>query len=159
MAKDSTRVAVFIDWQNVYKAAREAFGLGQLPNERGNFSPFKLARVLAAGHGRGSAGELLRVEVHRGLPSSSRDPVGYGANRRQATAWVKEGGSVVVPRQARASLLAASARPARRALKPWSGGAMRWASSALRQPSRASLKSLSARSSPLVLLVVFIWAS
>ncbi len=78
MAERSTRVAVFIDWQNVYKAAREAFGLGQLPNERGNFSPFKLARVLAAGHGRGSAGELLRVEVHRGLPSSSRDPVGYG---------------------------------------------------------------------------------
>ncbi len=98
MAEGSTRVAVFIDWQNVYKAAREAFGLGQLPNERGNFSPFKLARVLAAGHGRGSAGELLRVEVHRGLPSSSRDPVGYGANRRQATAWVKEGGSIVVPR-------------------------------------------------------------
>jgi hypothetical protein len=98
MAERSTRVAVFIDWQNVYKAAREAFGLGQLPNERGNFSPFKLARVLAAGHGRGSAGELLRVEVHRGLPSSSRDPVGYGANRRQATAWVKEGGSIVVPR-------------------------------------------------------------
>jgi hypothetical protein len=98
MAESSTRVAVFIDWQNVYKAAREAFGLGQLPNERGNFSPFKLARILAAGHGRGSAGELLRVEVHRGLPSSSRDPVGYGANRRQATAWVKEGGSIVVPR-------------------------------------------------------------
>jgi hypothetical protein len=37
MAERSTRVAVFIDWQNVYKAAREAFGLGQLPNERGNF--------------------------------------------------------------------------------------------------------------------------
>lgn len=98
MAEGSTRVAVFIDWQNVYKAACEAFGLGQLPNERGNFSPFKLARVLATGRGRGSAGDLLRVEVHRGLPSSSRDPVGYGANRRQATAWVKEGGSIVVPR-------------------------------------------------------------
>jgi len=92
------KVAVFIDWQNVYKTAREAFGLGALPNEHGNFSPFKLARILAAGNGRGTAAELERVEIHRGLPSSSRDPVGYGANRRQATAWVREGGDVVKPR-------------------------------------------------------------
>jgi len=98
MAGSPTRIAVFIDWQNAYKAAREAFGLRSLPNERGNFSPFKLARILAAGHGRGDAATLVRVEVHRGLPSSARDPVGYGANRRQAAAWIKEGGSIVVPR-------------------------------------------------------------
>ncbi len=89
MAERSTRVAVFVDWQNVYKTAREAFGLQDAPNERGNFSPFKLARILAAGNGRGTVGVLLRVEVHRGLPSSSKDPVGYGANRRPATAWDK----------------------------------------------------------------------
>ena len=97
-AGSQTRIAVFIDWQNVYKAAREAFGLLGQPNERGNFSPFKLARILAAGHGRGDTATLMRVEVHRGLPSSARDPVGYGANRRQAAAWIKEGDSVVVPR-------------------------------------------------------------
>ena len=74
MAGSPTRIAVFIDWQNAYKAAREAFGLRSLPNERGNFSPFKLARILAAGHGRGDAATLVRVEVHRGLPSSARDP-------------------------------------------------------------------------------------
>jgi len=98
MTGGSPRVAVFIDWQNVYKTAREAFELRAEPNERGNFSPLKLARILAAGNARGAAAELVRVEVHRGLPSSSRDRVGYGANRRQATAWVREGGSVVVPR-------------------------------------------------------------
>jgi NYN domain len=98
MAGSPTRIAVFIDWQNAYKAAREAFGLRGLPNERGNFSPFKLARILAAGHGRSDIATRVRVEVHRGLPSSSRDPVGYGANRRQAAAWIKEGGSVVVAR-------------------------------------------------------------
>jgi hypothetical protein len=98
MAGSPTRIAVFIDWQNAYKAAREAFGLQAQPNERGNFSPFKLARILAAGHGRGEVGTLVRVEVHRGLPSSARDPVGYGANRRQAAAWIREGGSIVVPR-------------------------------------------------------------
>jgi uncharacterized LabA/DUF88 family protein len=93
------RVAVFIDWQNAYKAAREAFGLHQLPNERGNFSPYQLGRILAAGNQRGSAnGELVRVEIHRGLPSSSRDATGYGANRRQSAAWVKENPDVVIPR-------------------------------------------------------------
>lgn len=98
MAGSRTRIAVFIDWQNAYKAAREAFGLQAQPNERGNFSPFKLARILAAGNGRGEATTLVRVEIHRGLPSSARDRVGYGANRRQAAAWIKEGGSIVVPR-------------------------------------------------------------
>lgn len=63
-------------------------------NERGNFSPFKLARILAAGHGRGDAATLVRVEVHRGLPSSARDPVGCARQRR----GIKEGGSIVVPR-------------------------------------------------------------
>jgi hypothetical protein len=89
------RVAVFFDWQNVYMTAREAFGLYNEPNERGNFSPFKLARILAAGHDRGQAADLTRIEIHRGLPSSSRDSVGYGANRRQATAWAKESDLVV----------------------------------------------------------------
>lgn len=98
MAGQSPRVAVFIDWQNVYKTAREAFGLQALPNERGNFSPFRLARILAAGNGRGKSAGLTRVEIHRGLPSSSRDPTGFGANRRQATAWKREGGEIVVSR-------------------------------------------------------------
>jgi hypothetical protein len=98
MAGGSPKVAVFIDWQNVYKTAREAFGLEALPNERGNFSPFQLARILAAGNGRGADVELMRVEIHRGLPNSSRDPTGFGANRRQATAWKREGGDVIVPR-------------------------------------------------------------
>ncbi len=98
MPARSPEVAVFIDWQNVYKAAREAFGLESLPNERGNFSPFQLARILAAGNQRGGAAKLVLVEVHRGLPSSARDPVGFGANRRQAAAWEREGGGTVVAR-------------------------------------------------------------
>lgn len=98
-----SRVAVFIDWQNVYKAAREAFGYATFgdatwPNEFGNFSPYQLARVLAGGRGRGPSAQLLRVEVHRGLPSSSRDPIGFAANRRQSEAWMRENREVVIPR-------------------------------------------------------------
>jgi len=93
-----TRVAVFIDWQNAYKSARYAFYLGALPNERGNFSPYCLSRILAAGNDRGGSGELVRVEVHRGLPSNKRDAVGYAANRRQAASWMQENREVVIPR-------------------------------------------------------------
>lgn len=91
------KVAVFIDWQNVYKTAREAFGMEDMPSEHGNFSPFKLARLLALGNGRAKTGELVCVEIHRGLPSQKHDPTGYAANRRQAAAWRKES-SLVVPK-------------------------------------------------------------
>jgi hypothetical protein len=41
-------VAVFMDWQNVYKEARRAFDLEGEPTERGVFSPLAPARILAA---------------------------------------------------------------------------------------------------------------
>lgn len=93
------KVAVFIDWQNAYKTAREAFGMWEFPNEHGNFSPYRLARLLTAANGRGVAGaELVRVEIHRGLPSQKYDRTGYAANRRQAAAWIAENPAVVRPR-------------------------------------------------------------
>jgi hypothetical protein len=98
MNADAIKVAVFIDWQNTYKTAREAFGWRDFPNEYGNYSPYQLARVLTAGNGRGADAELVRANVHRGLPSQKYDPKGYAANRRQAAAWVKEAPEVVVPR-------------------------------------------------------------
>lgn len=91
-------VAVFIDWQNTYKTAREAFGWRDFPNEYGNYSPYQLARILAAGNGRAAAGQLVRVNVHRGLPSPKHDREGYAANRRQSAAWMKENPSLVIPR-------------------------------------------------------------
>jgi uncharacterized LabA/DUF88 family protein len=82
-----SRVAVFYDWQNCYQQARVAFGLKQEPNERGVFDPFELARILAFGNRRGDDGDLVRVEIHRGLPSSGRDPRGNSAVLRQRDAW------------------------------------------------------------------------
>ncbi len=93
-----SRVAVFIDWQNVYKAARRAFGLERMPSKHGNFSPYRLACLLAVAHGCEDERELVRVEIHRGVPSQKHDPRGYGANRRQAAAWRAENPEVVVPR-------------------------------------------------------------
>jgi uncharacterized LabA/DUF88 family protein len=98
MGAERVSVAVFIDWQNTYKTAREAFGWSSYPNEYGNYSPYQLARIFAAGNGRGAKGELVRLNIHRGLPSQRHDQPGYAANRRQAAAWMKENPDVVIPR-------------------------------------------------------------
>lgn len=92
------RVAVFIDWQNAYRRAREAFGMDGMPIGHGNFSPYRLGCLLAAANGRGAAGDLVCVEIHRGLPSQKHDRIGYTANRRQEAAWKAENPRVVVPR-------------------------------------------------------------
>jgi len=91
-------VSVYIDWQNVYNGARRAFGLTEAVSEEGQISPYRVAQVLAAANGRGADGKLVRVEIHRGLPSASKDPVGYGANRRHSAAWMRENQEVVIPR-------------------------------------------------------------
>ncbi len=98
MSAGAVNVAVFIDWQNTYETAREAFGWKDYPSEYGNYSPYHLARILAAGNKRGAEGLLVRLSIHRGLPSQKYDHVGYAANRRQAAAWVKENPKVVIPR-------------------------------------------------------------
>lgn len=91
-------VAVFIDWQNVYREARRAFDLDGEPSERGVFSPLALAQVLAAGNKRGSDGKLKKVEIHRGLPNPNNNPKGHGAAERQRQAWLAEDPLLVVPR-------------------------------------------------------------
>jgi len=80
-------VAVFVDWQNVYRAARDAFELRQAPPARGNFDPLAIARFLTAGNRRGNAGRLVRLEIHRGLPPPNTNPKGHGAAIRQKAAW------------------------------------------------------------------------
>jgi hypothetical protein len=91
------KVAVFIDWQNTYRGARRTFGLDALGSERGNYSPYLLGEVIARGNGRGHHADLVRVDVHRGLPSRRRDPAGHAAARRQSAAWVREAPRIVVP--------------------------------------------------------------
>ena len=93
-----TQIALFIDWQNAYKSAREAFGWRDWPNEYGNFSPYALGRLLAPANERGGDAELARVFVYRGLPSNRHDPEGYAANRRQSAAWMAEDPEIVIPK-------------------------------------------------------------
>lgn len=96
MAKVS--VAVFMDWQNVYGAARDAFELKQAPPARGNFNPLEAARYLAAGNKRGTDGKLVLLEIHRGSPDPNTHSKAHGAAERQRLAWIALDPEIVSPR-------------------------------------------------------------
>lgn len=82
-----TRVVVFVDYQNAYRAARRAFhdDLGS-PAPLGQFHPDRLGEHIAAS-GRHSGRVLDHVRVYRGMPDPSLDNKGYGAARRQVAVW------------------------------------------------------------------------
>jgi uncharacterized LabA/DUF88 family protein len=89
----SERAVVFIDWQNVYKGARDAFHRGQGSGRLGNVDPLRLAQRLMQATPR--TRELVDVRVYRGRPDPSRDPYGFTANQRQQIAWERAGITVV----------------------------------------------------------------
>jgi hypothetical protein len=88
------RVVVFLDWQNVYKGARNLFHLDRGPVQLGNIHPMRLGARLAEGR-PGHARELKQVRIYRGQPDSTRDPKSYAANRRQQVAWERAGAKVI----------------------------------------------------------------
>lgn len=86
-------VVVFIDWQNVYMGARDAFGFHERPQAVGNVDPFHLARFLAAAPDRsGQARELAEARIYRGQPKQQYDEVSYRAYWAQRATWEKSGG-------------------------------------------------------------------
>jgi uncharacterized LabA/DUF88 family protein len=87
------RVAVFLDYQNVYMAARSAFFTPWAPHVDGQAHPRRLALKLK-GVGDNDR-ELVAVRVYRGQPSSKHDPKGYGASDRQMALWRQQ--ALVVP--------------------------------------------------------------
>jgi uncharacterized LabA/DUF88 family protein len=94
-----TRVAVFIDYQNCYGAARKAFHPGRAPLRCGNFAPERMAHVLA--RKRWSSYRLTYVGVYSGVADSHRDPLTAAARSRQIAAWQRSGEVTVVTRQLR----------------------------------------------------------
>jgi hypothetical protein len=86
------RVAVFIDYQNVYKGARAAFPptAGADGHVHGQIRPIALGLVL-----RGADRELVSVGVYRGLPSPKHDSKGNAAAQRQIAAWNAAGGGIL----------------------------------------------------------------
>ncbi len=79
------RVVVFLDWQNVYKSARETFCTIGAPHWQGQVDPVALAQHLADDSPFDR--RLHQVRIYRGQPDATRDPKSYGACLRQAAAW------------------------------------------------------------------------
>jgi uncharacterized LabA/DUF88 family protein len=93
------RVAVFIDYQNVYCGAREAFCLPHEHHIRGQVDPRLLADLIVSR--RKFDSELSVVRVYRGQPDSERDRRGYAACRRQSSRWTQDDKTRVITRTLR----------------------------------------------------------
>jgi uncharacterized LabA/DUF88 family protein len=88
------RVAVFLDYQNVYKGARDVFFASSGPASCGNVWPLQLGKLLLSKTLR--EGELVAVHVYRGLPDANREPRGNTAARRQQVAHEAAGQGLVL---------------------------------------------------------------
>jgi uncharacterized LabA/DUF88 family protein len=96
----SVRVVVFLDYQNVYMGAREAFhAFGSRPQD-GQVDPYKLGDLIVS-RGQQFDRELAEVRVYRGQPDSQRDPHGYAANDRQCRHWQSLPKTAVITRTLR----------------------------------------------------------
>ena len=75
----SDRVMVFLDYQNVYMAARHAFypSPAAIPHWEGQVDPLALGQLLVERSPFDRA--LIGVQIYRGVPDSTKDPKGYGA--------------------------------------------------------------------------------
>lgn len=84
------RVAVFIDYQNCYRIARELFHDHENdPAHWGNLKPMQLANLLAS---KGSGPfSLVYAGVYCGIADPRRDPKTHGARQRQIEAWKSAG--------------------------------------------------------------------
>lgn len=79
------RVAVFIDYQNCYNAARETFFSDVDPPNLGGVDPVKLAHVMAA-QGPGNY-ELVYLGVYCGIAERRKDIRTFQARTKQILAW------------------------------------------------------------------------
>jgi uncharacterized LabA/DUF88 family protein len=86
------RVVVFLDYQNVYHRARDAFCARDAAARVGQVDPLALGHLLV---GRVPGGCLAGVRLYRGRPSKRRDPRSYAAFRRQTAKQVSSGEGLV----------------------------------------------------------------
>ena len=108
-----TRVAVFVDYQNVYHGAREVFGDPSTdPPTMGHVNPLRLGLLLTQlGEEVDSDRELVAVTVYRGKPGAKSHPNLRSAFDRQIAAWKQM------------SLVTVKTRPLRYQPIAWSSGA------------------------------------
>lgn len=85
-ADQPRRTILFIDYQNMYRSARDAFGWKSEDGLYGNFRPYSLGRQAAgmAGH------ELTQVRAYTGIHTARGHPKLYAMMQRRMSAWVAQ---------------------------------------------------------------------
>jgi hypothetical protein len=89
------RVVIFVDQQNLYRSARDAYEWRSEPGLQGNALPLELGRLLTTGdlaqpvrEGEAiSDRDLVGVRVYMGQPSQRHDPHEYSRALRQRQHW------------------------------------------------------------------------
>jgi uncharacterized LabA/DUF88 family protein len=87
------RVWVFIDAQNLYRDAREAFHAQGGPSSYGQVNPRQFGELVVS---RSSARsprprQLEEVRIYTGTPSSSKHPKANAAHMKQRASWESQG--------------------------------------------------------------------
>lgn len=80
------RTVVFVDYQNMYRSAREAFGWLSEGGHFGNFRPYGLGRQAV----RETERTLGQVRVYTGVHTPQRNPSQHAQMQRRMSAWVAE---------------------------------------------------------------------
>ncbi len=88
------RVILFIDAQNTYHCARNAFFGPTDHSGCGQFDPIALGRLVVSRAPAGASRVLHEVRIYTGRPESTKQPKAYGAHMRQCAAWQKAGALV-----------------------------------------------------------------
>ena len=93
------RIAIFLDYQNIYFSALSVFQPTGVPHRRCYVDPVRVAHRIVAKRRLG--GELTAVRVYRGRPSPDRQPEAARASDRQSSQWERDPRVTVVRRQLR----------------------------------------------------------
>ena len=90
------RVILYIDAQNVYRGARDCFGVGGgLAHVQGQIDPMAVARLICERAPEGEERAVSQVRVYSGRPESGKQPQAYAAHMRQCAAWERAGVTVI----------------------------------------------------------------
>jgi uncharacterized LabA/DUF88 family protein len=85
-ADQTARTILFIDYQNMYRSARDAFGWQSESGMYGNFRPYSLGRQVTGESDR----VLTQVRCYTGIHTARGHPKLYAMMQRRMSAWVAQ---------------------------------------------------------------------
>lgn len=89
------KVTVFIDAQNIYRAARRAFYSEADSHVYGQFNPMALAEWICSQSREGVPQVLNEVRIYSGRPDATKEPRTHSAHMKQCSVWQRAGAKVI----------------------------------------------------------------